>query len=153
MGSDANGFLNKIYMKKLLPFGGKFLFECNYSENDVDVFAGTNKFLKDVLTSYASCNSKPVILSYRNEILWNNSNIRAGGCTIIYKNWYQKGIKYFKDIYDDITKTIHPYDRLKDLYHLPDSDFLKYLALIQSIPKRWKTNIKHENTNIPINKH
>ena len=150
MGSDANGILNKIYMEKIHPFGGKFLFECNYSENDVDVFAGTNKFLKDVLTSWASLNSKPVILSYRDEILWNNSNIRAGGCTIIYKNWYQKGIKYFKDIYDDITKTIRPYDRLKDLYHLPDTDFLKYLALIESIPKRWKTNIKHENTNIPM---
>ena len=68
MGSDANRILNKIYMKKLHPFGGKFLFECNYSENDVDAFAGTNKFLKDLLTSWASCNSKPVILSYRNEI-------------------------------------------------------------------------------------
>ena len=103
-----------------------------------------------MLTSWANCNSNPTILSYGNEILWNNSNIRTGGCTIIYKIWYQKGIKYFKDIYDDITKTIHLYDRLKDLYHLPDTDFLKYLALIQSIPKRWKTNIKHENTNIPM---
>ena len=86
-------FKQNLYGKKLDPFGGKFLFECNYSENDVDVFAGTNKFLKDVVTSWASLNSKPVIFSYRDEILWNNSNIRAGGCTIIYKNWYQKGIK------------------------------------------------------------
>ena len=67
MGSDANGILSKIYMKNLHPIGGKFLFECNYSKNDVDVFAGTNSFLKDVFTSWASCNSKQVILSYRNE--------------------------------------------------------------------------------------
>ena len=71
-----------------------------------------------------------------------DSNIWAGGCTIIYKNWYQKGIKYFKDIYVDITKTIHPYGRLKDLYHLPDTDFLKYLAVIQSMPKSWKKKHK-----------
>ena len=46
--------------ENIRPCGGKFLFDCNYSENDFDVFAGTNKFLKDVLTSWASytCNSK-----------------------------------------------------------------------------------------------
>ena len=27
--SDDNGILNKIYMKKLNPFGGKLIFECN----------------------------------------------------------------------------------------------------------------------------
>ena len=81
--SDTNGILNKIYMKKLHPFGGKFLFECNYSENDVDAFAGTNMFLKDVLTSRASCNSKPVILSYRNEILWTATSGREDALSFI----------------------------------------------------------------------
>ena len=106
-------------MNKLHPFGGKLLFECSYSANDVSVFAGTNTFLKDVLLSWASCNLKPAISSYRNEILWNNSCIKAGGCTIICKKWYQKGIKYFNDIYNDKSKTIYSYDRLKDLYQLP----------------------------------
>ena len=59
--SDDNSILNKLYMNKLHPFGGKFLFECSYSANDVSVFAGTNTFLNDVLLSWASCNSKPAI--------------------------------------------------------------------------------------------
>ena len=137
-------------MNKLNPFGGKLIFECNVFSRDIDIFAGANKFLKDVLIAWSSCNSKPAISSYRQEILWNNSHIKAGEQTIIYKQWHQKGIKYFKDIYDDDTKTIYSFDKLKELYQLPPSDILKYLTLIQSIPRRWKTNIKHENVNTPV---
>ena len=148
--SDENGILNKIYMNKLNPYGGKLLFECNYSTKDADVFADGNTFLKDVLTSWASCISKPAIVSYRNEILWNNNYIRAGGRTIMYKNWYHNGIKYLKDIYDDASKTIYSFDRLQELYQLPRTEFLNYLSLIQSIPRRWKTNLQHENVNTPM---
>ena len=68
----------------------------------------------------------------------------------MYTNWYDKGIKYLKNIYDDASKTICFYDRLQELYQLPRSEFLNNLSLIKSIPRRWKTNLQHENVNPPM---
>ena len=53
----------------------------------------------------------------------------------MYKNWYHKGIKYLKDIYDDTSKTIYSYDRLQELYQLARTEFLNYLSFILSIPR------------------
>ena len=36
--SEDNGILKNIYLSKLKPFGGKLLFECNFSENDIHRF-------------------------------------------------------------------------------------------------------------------
>ena len=35
------------------------------------------------------------------------------------------------------------------MYNLPESDFLKYLSLVNSIPSIWKTRTRNENINIP----
>ena len=74
-----------------------------------------------------------VISSYRHEILWNNSNIKVEGNTIMYLQWYSSGIKYFEDIYDNAAKSLYTFRRLKEKYALPEGDLLKYLTLIQSI--------------------
>ena len=37
--SDDDGLLKKLYLNK--QFGGKFLFESNYSENEIDTFTQT----------------------------------------------------------------------------------------------------------------
>ena len=68
----------------------------------------------------------------------------------MYTNWYDTGIKYLKNIYDDASKTICSSDRLQELYQLPRSEFLNNLSLIKSIPRRWKTNLQHENVNPPM---
>ena len=146
--SEDNGILKNIYISKLKPFGGKFLFECNFSENDIHRFM-QNNFLKDILAAWCKCIENPVISSYRHEILWNNSNVKVEGNTIMYTNWFSNGIKYFEDVYDTTAKALYSYGRLSEKYNLPEGDFLKYLTLIHSIPNAWKTNIKNENVNIP----
>ena len=67
----------------------------------------------------------------------------------MFSNWFHNGIKVLKDIYDDASKKFYPFSRLRDIYNLPEGDFLKYLTLIHSIPHSWKTSIKNENTNTP----
>ena len=42
--SEDNGILKNIYLSKLKPFGGKHLFECNFSENDRHRFTQNNFF-------------------------------------------------------------------------------------------------------------
>lgn len=148
--SDNNGMLNKMYLSKLRPFGDKLVFECNISENDINQFAQNNTFLKDILRAWINFASRTAILSYRNEILWNNSYIRTGENTIMYLNWYNNGIKYIKDIYNDEAKRFYTFDRLKQLYNLHNNDFLKYLTIVHSIPNRWKMNIQNENIDTPL---
>ena len=67
----------------------------------------------------------------------------------MFSNWLHNGIKVLKDIYDDASKKFYPFNRLREIYNLPEGDFLKYLTLTHSIPHSWKTNIKNENTNTP----
>ena len=67
----------------------------------------------------------------------------------MYTNWFSNRIKYFENIYDITAKSLYSYRRLSEKYTLPEGDFLKYLTLIHSIPKTWKTNIKNENVNVP----
>ena len=124
------------------------MFECNISEDDICKIT-QNRFLNDVLLSWYRCKSNVVIQSYRHEILWNNSNIKAGANTIMFSSWFHNGIKVFKNIYDDASEKFYPFSRLREIYNLPEGDFLKYLTLIHSIhvPHSWKTNIKNENTN------
>ena len=122
------------------------MFECNISEDDICKIT-QNRFLNDVLLSCCRCKSNVVIQSYRHEILWNNSNIKAGVNTLMFSNWFRNGIKVFKDIYDDASKKFYPYSRLREIYNLPEGEFLKDLTLTHSISHSWKANIKNENTN------
>ena len=147
--AENDAILNRIYINNLRPFGGKLLFECNILENDVCRYT-QNRFLKDVLLAWCRCKANVVIPSYRHEILWNNSNIKAADNTIMFANWFNNGIKFFKDIYDDVTKKVYPYSKLREIINnLPEGDFLNYLTLIHNIPNSWKTNIKNENINTP----
>ena len=36
--SEDDGLLKNLYLNKLIQFGGKLLFESNYSENEIDIF-------------------------------------------------------------------------------------------------------------------
>ena len=106
INADNDSILNRIYIYNLRAYGGNLLFECNISENDICKFT-QNIFLKDVLPAWCKCTANAVISSYRHEILWNNSHIKAGANTIMFANWYHNGIKFFKDIYDDVTKKVY----------------------------------------------
>ena len=57
--SEDNRILKNIYLSKLKPFGGKLLFECNFSENDIHRFT-QNNFLKDSLAAWCKCTVVPL---------------------------------------------------------------------------------------------
>ena len=78
--------------------------------------------------------------------MWHNYDTKAGGKTIFYANWYQNGIKFIRDIYNETGKHIYPFSDLKKCI-IYESDFFKYLSLVNSIPSIWKTRIRNENIN------
>ena len=55
-------------------------------------------FLSDILLAWSKLTNKTVIPDYHNVIIWNNSNIRVGENIILYKEWFQLGIKHVKSI-------------------------------------------------------
>ena len=94
------------------------------------------------MAAWCKCIENPVISSYRHEILWNNSNVKVEGNTIMYTNWFSNGIKYFEDVYDITAKVLYSYRRLREKYNLPEGDFLKYLTLIHSNQMHGKPILK-----------
>ena len=121
--AENDAIKNRIYIHNLRSFGGNLLLECNILEDDACRFT-QNRFLKDVLLAWCRCKANVVISSDRLGILWNNSNIKAGDITIMSENWFHNGIQFFKDIYDDATKNVYPYNKLREINNnLPEGDF------------------------------
>ena len=141
-----------MYKNDFKIFGGNVLFECNFNDVDVLKHLKNKLFLKDILLAWSKLYSKPIIYNHFNEILWNNSNIRVDEKTVFYKSWFQLGIKYVKDIFDHETKTYHSFRNMQNNFDLPNTDYLRYLSLINSIPRDWKRKLYHENSNIPAEK-
>ena len=78
--SENNRTINYIYLEKLKHVSGKLFFECNFSPDDVNsIVKKNNTFINEILTTWCKCNIKKSILSYRNEIMWNNYDIKVGG--------------------------------------------------------------------------
>lgn len=149
LNQNSSSAIQKIYLNKLNNYGNKLYFECDFHEIDIHKSFEKKSFFTDILIAWSKLNKKDTVLNYSYQIIWNNSNIKVATQTIMYKNWYQAGIKYLKDIYDYTTKKIYSFEKLRELYNLPYTDFLKYLSLIQSIPNNWKGQLKHENINVP----
>ena len=150
--SENKSLLKNLYENDFKIFGGNVLFECNFNDADVIKHFKNKPFLKDILLAWSKLNSKPIIYNHFNEILWNNSNIHVDEKTVFYKSWFQLGIKYVKDIFDNETKTYHSFRNMQINFDLPNTDFLRYLSLINSIPRDWKRKLYHENSNIPAEK-
>ena len=141
--------METLYENDLKIFGGNILLEGNFSEVDIAKHFNKKPFLRDILMSWSKLNFNSVIYKHYNEIFWNNSNIRIDEKTVFYKNWFQSGIKYIKDIFDHEQQAYYTFRKLQDNYNLPNTDYLRYLSPVNSIPKDWKSKLRRENSNIP----
>ena len=148
--TESNSLLKHLYEKVFKQFGGNILFECNFREADIIKHFNKKHFLRDLLLAWSKLANKTVISNYHNEIIWNNSNIRVGENTIFYKEWFQLGIKHIKDIYDQQNQGYYSFYKLQEKFNLPATEFLRYMSLINSIPKDWKYKLKHEIQIVPI---
>ena len=147
--TESNSLLKHLYENVFKQFGGNILFECNFREADIIKHFNKKPFLRDLLLAWSKFANKTVISNYHNEIIWNNSNIRVGENTIFYKEWFQLGIKHIKDIYDQQNQRYYSFYQLQEKFNLPATEFLRYMSLINSIPKDWKYKLKHEIQIVP----
>ena len=57
-----------------------------------------------------------------------------------WKNWYDKGIKYFGDILSE-NGSILSLTQFKEKFDL-NVNFLNYFSLVHAIPQKWKRDVK-----------
>ena len=100
---------------------------------DIDKLDRQNEFWKNVMESWSMIHFKQNIENKLDEtgqcILWLNSNIKIGNKMINFKDWFDKGITYIKDIYNHKESRYYTLHELKEKVHI-DINFLTYNGLI-----------------------
>ena len=154
LNKNNNGQWKLIYLQKLKRFGGELIFECNITNQEIDKLIKRGSFISDVIKSWIEIKSTTRTennnLNVSSEIIWNNKNLKISNKVYCFKNWFQAGVKYIKDIFDYDNRRFYSYIDLIRKFDLPINDFLKYMSLIASIPAEWKTKIKNENNILEI---
>ena len=147
LDSNNHGQWKLFYTDKINKYGGKLLFESSLNKEAILTMFHKSNFLLEVLLSWVNViNTADSNIEYiGKQILWNNKNIQINKKSIIYKSWYEKGIKYIEHIYDYRKKEFYNFVQLTELYQVPSNDYLKYSQLVSSISKEWKTRLKTEN--------
>ena len=146
--NDENPLKN-IYLEHLNKYGGKLIFECNMSEIDINSYFKKNAFLKDILNAWRTIFKTQLTSISYSSIIWNNSSIRSGHKPLFYRTWLEKGIQSYGDIFDLRTKTFYTFDMMQHLYGIPNTDYMKYLSLTNSIPPDAKLHIRDTNNTPP----
>jgi len=94
-----------------------------------------NQFSKDNLTSLNLFRKNYEQNDIQKISIWNNSDIKINNETLYYKNWHEKGILYLEHIFDFMLSKFYSFDNMQYLFQIPNCQYLKYLQLVNSIPK------------------
>ena len=130
-----------VFASVISQYGGRFIFECNFDTQDLNLTTHVPRFYRDILTVWQELHSKnpSTIMEYQNETIWNNRFIRIDGKPVFYVSWYRKGVT---KIYHLLNKSGNFLSRsdFQRKYGLA-VDFLTYNGLLSAIPNLWKKSI------------
>ena len=135
-----------LFDKSLSKYGGKFLFYCNFSKNDIHV---GNTFISHICHAWADFNFRwPEAGTFGNQSILNNSYIKLNNKTIFIKSLKLNNaylVKHFLNT-DGNVFSYTDFVRKYNINHLP---FTIYFGIVNAIPTSWKCAIT--NTHPPIN--
>ena len=152
LDTNNKGQWKEIYLNQLKSYGKELIFNCEINKNDLSMILSKHSFLLDILLAW--CNIKQVHTNnvdndnINEEIIWNNSKLRKANKTFFYQSWFDRGIRCFKDIFNNETRTFYTFIELIDLYAISASDFLKYMSLLSSIPNEIKRKLRSFNNRL-----
>ena len=86
-----------------------FLFHCNYDVKDIPI---TSQFYSELLKWLSDFREEFDTERDRQNIVWNNKEIRLNNTPVFYKNVFESGIIYVNDL----------------LFHLNDTDSFKIIS-------------------------
>ena len=80
----------KRYLRLLTkPFGGDFLFDCDYEPREYNI---TNKFYAELIQFWSEFRSAFSTEDDSTSIIWNNKNIRINGKLVFYRRFFDKNL-------------------------------------------------------------
>ena len=128
----------KDFMKKYIPLDGNDFFAININHRDANKLLGNikNSFIRDTLlywTNYTHTDKDDIDIAH--QLLWYNSFIRIKKDIIFYKSWYDRGVKFVKDLY--VNHVLLSLVDFQVKYNI-QTNFLTYNGLIHSLPRHWK---------------
>ena len=122
----------------LIPLGDAYLFHSNLSLSDRCLHA-SNKlptFYQELIILWTEiCSTEPKNLAeILGQSLWNNKFIRCKDKPIFYRQFSDRGINTISDLITEDRKFLR-WSQSRDKYQLPNKDVMKWLGLIESIPR------------------
>ena len=76
--------------------------------------------------------------------LWNNKFIRCEDKPIFYRQFSDRGISTISDLITEDRKFLR-WSQTREKYQLSNKDVIKWLGLIKSITRDWKSIIKNDS--------
>ena len=100
---EAHDSTWKSYLRHLLNrFGGFFLFHCNYDVKDIPI---TSQFYSELPKWWSDFREEFDTERDRQNIVWNNKEIRINNKPVFYKNFFESGIIYVSDLLFHLNNT------------------------------------------------
>ena len=110
-------------------------------------------FYREIIELWLKCKQgldEEAINNPGQEIIWNNECIKYYNKTLYFKDWIQNGIITISNLYNK-NGSLMSMRELQTTIEKPGGIMLEYLALLSSIPKKWKElrclDTKHNSVN------
>ena len=125
----------KSYIRQILKqSGGFFLFRCNYDVKDIPI---RSQFYTELLQWWSEFRIEFDAEKEWQNIIWNNKDIRINNKSVFYKNFFESGIIYVKDLLFGLNN-IDSYNVILNIIN--KTNFLVWAGLRHAIPSHLKTN-------------
>jgi len=125
--------------------GGKFIFRCNTSMEEVKTLTIRSQFWKHVLISWCSYNFERDIKENKiqSQIIWLNSNIHVDRQTLYNKECVENNLWKIEQIYEQ--NILLDRNMINIIYDINLTQ-MQYNSMISAIPREWRKYMK-ENVN------
>ena len=125
----------KSYIRHILKqSGGVFLFRCNYDVKDIPIHS---QIYTELLQWWSEFRIEFAAEKDRQNIIWNNKDIRINNKSVFYKNFFKSSIIYVNDLLFELNN-IDSYNVILNIIN--KTNFLVWAGLRHAIPSHLKTN-------------
>ena len=124
----------KCYLEhQLKPYGGVFLFHCDYDPKDYNF---SNNFYAELIRFWADFRNAFSEQDSRGSIIWNNKNVRIDGQPVFYKRFLEKNVISIRQL-GLSQSNLESLDTISNVTSLK-CNFLQWASLRSAVPDFFK---------------
>jgi len=143
---ENGGTWSDLISYKLRATGERYFARTFVKYKDILFTLPKNHVWTEIINNWCEYNTKTESIrkaDILNEALWLNSNIKIQSKTVIWENWFNRGIHWISDICHYEENRYLNYTEFCTRHHFRPC-FTKYYGLLAAIPKNWKKEIYME---------